>query len=297
MKKTALFLTGVFAFLVFLFAACVSPKKVGADKQQLEELDKKLSQNSIDLKKLDSLRQEKDNQNEIDSAANSRIKNFINRTGIEIDTIIGENSLIINGFVVNKSDWDQLRKILSRTRGAQARINQKISFLEDLLNRNMVVKLDQDVLFQPGSYHVAPAVVKDMTRIFDPAAREIDRFTQKYPDFPLSLVITFKGYADATVIDEGSGLYNNLKSRLRMSGKEPDSKELNKELSRARAEAVRNLFKEFAASRSDNGIYIKNVLYLYEGKGESLPDPKITDYKVNDPRRRVVLLFWSIFPD
>ncbi|MFZ9388900.1 MAG: hypothetical protein ACO25B_13595, partial [Chitinophagaceae bacterium] len=163
--------------------------------------------------------------------------------------------------------------------------------------RSMVVKLDQDVLFQPGSYHVAPAVVKDMTRIFDPAAREIDRFTQKYPDFPLSLVITFKGYADATVIDEGSVLYNNLKSRLRMSGKEPDSRELNKELSRARAEAVRNLFREFAASRSDNGIYIKNVLYLYEGKGESLPDPKITDYKVNDPRRRVVLLFWSIFPD
>ncbi|MFZ9388328.1 MAG: hypothetical protein ACO25B_10630, partial [Chitinophagaceae bacterium] len=152
MKKTALFLTGFFALLVFLFAACVSPKKVGADKKQLDELDKKLTQNSIDLKKLDSLRQEKDNQNEIDSAANSRIKNFIDRTGIEIDTIVGENSLIINGSVVNKSDWDQLRKILSRTRGAQARINQKISFLEDLLNRSMVVKLDQDVLFQPGSY-------------------------------------------------------------------------------------------------------------------------------------------------
>ena len=82
-----------------------------------------------------------------------------------------------------------------------------------------------------------------------------------------------------------------------MTNKEPDARELNKELSRARAEAVWVLFKQFAATKSQNGIYIKNVLYMFEGKGEGLPDPKIADYKVDDPRRRVVLLFWSLFPD
>ena len=106
-----------------------------------------------------------------------------------------------------------------------------------------------------------------------------------------------KGYADGTTINPGSSLYNNLKTRLKLSETEPDSRELNKELSRARAEEVTNLFKKYADTRSDNGIYRRTVFYIYEGKGEQFPDPKITDYTVNDARRRIVLLFWSIFPE
>lgn len=296
MRKTASLLAPLLVIITTLFS-CLPQKKINADKKQLQQLDSQLVKHNNDLKKLEELRKQKDEQNEIDSAASSRIKDFINKTETEIDTLRNENSIIINGTTVNKDDWDRLRLVLSKTRSAQQRIQQKILFLEDLMNRNMVVKLEQDVLFEPGSYRVSPAVVKDMTRIFDPAVAEIDRFTTKYPDFPLSLVITFKGYADATTIGEGSTLYRDLKERLSLSGKEPDSKELNKELSRARAEAVRNLFRQFAATKAENGIYVRNVLYLYEGKGESFPDPKITDYKVSDPRRRVVLLFWSIFPD
>lgn len=297
MRRTALLLLFTLAILSTGFFSCVPQRKVNADKQQLVKLDSQLVQHSTDLKKLDDKRLNKEEQNEIDSAANSRIKKFIDNTNAEIDTLHQQNSVHIGSTVVSREDWDRLRVVLSRTRGAEQRINQKISFLEDLINRNMVVKLEQDVLFEPGSYSVTPSVVKNMTKIFEPAALEIDRFTKKYPDFPLSLVITFKGYADGTTIGEGSSLYNNLRSRLTLSGREPDNKELNKELSRARAESVWNLFKQFAASRADNGIYIKNVLYLYEGKGESFPDPKISDYRMDDPRRRVVLLFWSIFPD
>lgn len=296
MRKTAIPLLAVLVIITGLFS-CLPQKKVNADKKQLQQLDSQLVKHNNDLKKLDELRKQKDQQNEIDSAANTRIQDFIDKTETEIDTLRNQNSIIINGTTVNKDDWDRLRMVLSKTRSAQQRIQQKILFLEDLMNRNMVVKLEQDVLFEPGSYRVSPAVVKDMTKIFDPAVAEIDRFTKKYPDFPLSLVITFKGYADATTIGEGSTLYRDLKERLSLSGKEPDSKELNKELSRARAEAVRNLFRQFAATKAENGIYVRNVLYLYEGKGESFPDPKITDYKLSDSRRRVVLLFWSIFPD
>ena len=291
---TALLLAGI--FLTGLYS-CVPQQKITSDKKELSKLDSQLVVHSSNLKQLDDVRQQKDEQNGIDSTANARIKQFIDKTGKEIDTLIGQNTILINGVTVSREDWDRLRKVLSFTRTAEQRINQKISFLQDLLNRNMVVKLDQDVLFEPGSYTVSPAVVKNMTKIFEPAVAEIDRFTTKYPDFPLSLVITFKGYADATTIGEGSSLYKSLKERLSMTNKDPDSKELNKELSRARAEAVRNLFKEFAATRAGNGIYVKNVLYMYEGKGENFPDPKIADYRTDDPRRRVVLLFWSIFPD
>ena len=81
-----------------------------------------------------------------------------------------------------------------------------------------------------------------------------------------------------------------------MSGRPPTAEDLNKELSSARAESVIKLLKTFSISKSADGTDIK-VLHLFEGKGDKLPDPKITDYKADDPRRRVVLLFWSLFPD
>ncbi len=286
--------TVVIGLLLF---ACTSQKKISSGKSELEKLNTELKQHSSNLKELDERRKAKETQNEIDDTTNARIKKYIDNTEKEIDTLIDQNNVLIAGAVVNKADWEQLSNSLVFSRKSSKTIGEKVAFLNDLINRNMVVKLDQDVLFEPGKYTVAPAVVTSIGKLFEPAAREIDLFTKKYPDFPLSLVITAKGYADGTGIAEGSGLYRDLRARLSLSGKEPDAKELNKELSRARAEAVKELFKKFAAERSDNGIYLRNVLYLHEGKGDALPDPKVKDYRVDDPRRRVVLLFWSIFPD
>lgn len=290
------YLLFVFVIALNLFS-CVPQKQVTSSKKELTTINSQLGDNSNTLKKLDAIRSNKETQNEIDDTANTRIKKFIDRTNTEIDTLIKNNSILVGETVVDKSDWERLKNTLSFSRTASKRINDKILFLNDLVNRNMVVKLDQDVLFEPGKYSVDPSQVETISKLFEPAAKEIDLFTKKYPDFPLSLVITSKGYADATGIGEGSALYRDLKERLSMSTKDPDSKELNKELSKARAEAVRNLFKKFADSRSDNQIFLSKVLHLYEGKGEALPDPKVTDYKINDPRRRIVLLFWSVFPD
>ncbi len=288
----------LFVFVIAVnFFSCVPQKEVTSSKKELTSINTQLGQNKNTLTNLDAQRSNKEIQNEIDDTANARIKKFIDKTRTEIDTLIKGNTILIGETVVNKEDWDRLRKTLSFSRNSSKTINDKILFLNDLINRNLVVKLDQDVLFEPGKYTVVPNVVTTIGQLFEPAAIEIDLFTKKYPDFPLSLVITAKGYADATSIAEGSSLYRDLKERLSLSVKDPDSKELNRELSRARAEAVKILFQKFAATRSDNGIFLRKVVYIYEGKGELLPDPKITDYKIDDPRRRVVLLFWSVFPE
>lgn len=285
------------AFIPFLLYSCVPQKKVSSVKQQLSLQDSLLLNYNKNLVSLDEKRQIKQDQNELADTVNTSISKFIGKTSKDIDTLVDQNTILINGNVVNKKDLERLSNALVFTRNAASKINQKILFLEDLIIRNMVVKLDQDVLFESGSYKASPAVIANIGKLFEPAAKEIDFFTSKYPDFTLSLVITMKGYADGTSINEGSSLYNNLKTRLKLSGMEPDSRELNKELSRARAEEVTNLFKKYADTRSDNGIYKRNVIYIFEGKGEQFPDPKIKDYTVNDARRRIVLLFWSIFPD
>ena len=284
-------------FLSVSYFSCVPQQKAVSHKQQLAVLDSQLSQHSKKLKDLDAKRQNKQEQNEIDDTASSRIQKYIGVTTAEIDKLIAQNSILIGNMVVEKDDWNKLKKALTLSQKTSKMINDKVNFINDLINRNMVVKLEQDVLFEPGKYTVAPAVADAIGKFFEPAAREIDQFTQKYPDFPLSLVITAKGYADGTSIVEGTPLYKALLEGIKLSGTTPDSKELNKELSRKRASSVIELFQKYTKDRSTMGGSVKNVMFLTEGKGDALPSIKITDYSLSDPRRRIVLLFWSVFPD
>lgn len=290
----------LFCLLLFvpLFFSCGPQKKaVTATKKELTVVDEQLTDRKKTLDDLEIQRKNKQEENEIDDTTSSRIEKFINSTRIQIDTMIGNNEVLIGETIVSKTDWEKLKQALTLSQDNLKFITTKVSFINDLLARNTVVKLDQDVLFGPGQYTVTEKVANSIGSFFEPAAKEIDLFVKKYPDFPLSMVITAKGYSDATAIATGSRLYNDLKERLRLTGTEPDQKELNKELSRARAEAVINLFKKFTTGRSSEGGNIRNIIYLYEGKGDAVPDKNISDYKNNDPRRRIVLLFWSVFPE
>lgn len=283
--------------VVALLYSCVSRQKIVSHKQQLANQDSILYQYSNKLKEQDAKRQDKQDQNEMTDTASARIKKYIGMAVAEVDKVMAQNSILIGDAEVDKNDWNRLKKALTFAEGTSKLLRDKINFINDLINRNMVVRLDQDVIFEPGRYVVSSSVAGAIGKFFEPAAKEIDLFTQKYPDFPLSLVITAKGYADGTSISESSQLYRDLVESLKLSGKTPDSKDLNKELSVKRAKSVIELFEKYTKGRSVTGGSVKNILYLFEGKGETMPDPKLLDYKIDDPRRRVVLLFWSIFPE
>jgi len=291
----SLFLLG--AAILTVTPSCTPYKKVSTTKKDLKKLNDSLDLQQKNLRELEALRKKKVADNQIDDTASFRIQTFINNTTNEIVKIINDNTLLIGDIEVNRKDWNKLQKALTFSRGSSKKIGDKVLLLNDLINRNMVVKIDQDVVFEPGKYTVSPTVASSLGKLFEPVAKEIDQFVLKYPDFPLSLVITAKGYADGTAIVEGTPLYSSLKDRLKLQTSNPDTKELNKELSRARAEAVITLFKQYTFDRSKSGGSVRNILYLYEGKGDSPPDPKIKSYNIDDPRRRVVFLFWSLFPD
>ena len=297
MQRALLSYLSVIFLVTLSFFSCVPKKGVTNAKKDLTGINNQLQQQTVTLKDLEAQRKKKEQQNEIDDTANARIKKFIEKTNKEIDTLINKNTIVIGETVVEKADWDRLKRTLSFSRKASKNINDRILLLSDLINRNMVVRIDQDVVFEPGKYDISPAVASAIGRLFEPASKEIDLFIKKYPNFPLSLVITAKGYSDATSIAEGSQLYKELKDRLKLQTDNPTAKELNKELSVARAQAVIDLFKSYTVNRGSDGGNVRNILYLHEGKGETLPDPKVKDYRVEDARRRVVLLFWSVFPE
>lgn len=283
--------------LTVYFSSCVPQKQVTTHQQQLAIIDSQLAEHSRKLKDLDVKRQKKQDENEMDDTASTYIRKFIGLTNAEIDKLLAQNSILVGNTSVNKDDWNRLKKALVLSQGTSRLIGDKVSLITDLINRNTVVRLDQDVIFAPGQYNLTPVVATSIGRMFEPVAKEIDYFITKYPNFPMSLVITAKGYADATTIGDGSFLYKKLKDRLKLSNPSPNNEELNKELSTARAESVIALLKTFTIGKGSDGTNVKNLLLLHEGKGERFPDSKITDYKTDDARRRIVLLFWSIFPD
>jgi flagellar motor protein MotB len=287
----------LFSFIVFIFFSCVPQKKVASVKKELTTVNTQLQQNESSLKTLDDQRKNKQDQNEIDDSASLLFQKFIDSTSSETKALISQNEVLIGETVVNKTDWERLNKNLFLSQQTSKKIDQKVMMLTDLINRNTVIRLDQDLLFEPGKYTVTSAVADAIGKFFEPAAKEIDLFVKKYPDFPLSLIFTAKGYADGTAISEGTPLYKDLMARLKLTSTPLDDKELNKELSRARAESVIALFKQFTVDRKGNGANVKNIAYLYEGKGDALPNSKITDYKADDARRRIVLLYWSVLPD
>jgi flagellar motor protein MotB len=286
----------IFIYCTPLFFLCIA-EKVASVKKDLATVNNELKGYQTSLKTLDEQRKNKQEQYDINDSASIVFQKFIDSTNSETKALISQNEILIGETIVNKADWERLNRNLFLSQQASQKINQKVMMLTDLINRNTVIKLDQDLLFEPGSYSVTPAVADAIGKFFEPAAKEIDLFVKKYPDFPLSLIFTAKGYADGTAITEGSILYKKLQDRLKLNTAQPDTKELNKELSRARAESVIALFKQFTINRKENGTNVKNIAYLYEGKGDALPNPTITDYKADDPRRRIVLLYWSVFPD
>jgi outer membrane protein OmpA-like peptidoglycan-associated protein len=287
-----------FILIITLFFSCVPQKKVTNHQQEIVTLDSLLIGYRNSLKELDTKRLKKQNDNEMDDTVSAGINKFIDKAYNEIDILVAQNSVLVGDVEVDKKDWNHLKKALSLSQSTSKLINDKVSLINDLINRNTVIKLDQDVFFGPGKYTVSPAVENSIGNFFEPAAKEIDAFIKKYPDFPLSLVITAKGYADATIISEGTSLYKELKEDLRLSGKEQlTNTDLNQALSTKRAKSVIQLFQTFEKRLANNGNNISHILFLHEGKGEALPNPKTTDYKVDDPKRRVVLLFWGVFPD
>ncbi|HMU44946.1 MAG TPA: hypothetical protein PKC72_01200 [Chitinophagaceae bacterium] len=289
-----IFLATIASLVLF---SCSTQQKAQSRRNSIVAIDSQLIQKKNLLSDLDKQREKKLATNEMLDTASKSIQRFINKTKEEIQDQVTKDSLLIGETEVAREDWNKLKKSLTESQKSLKNITNRVQFIKDLLERNRVVKLDQDVIFKSGEYEVSPDIAASIVKFFEPAAAGVDSFIQKYPDFSLSLVITAKGYADGTTINENSKLYKQLKEQLKLQTSAPTNKDLNQELSNLRAKKVIELFQDFTTARSGNRQSNQHILYLYEGKGEDFPNPTIADYKTNDPRRRVVLLFWSIFPE
>jgi hypothetical protein len=284
-----------FILLLFFIGSCVTQKKVVAKWEELRNKDAQLTAKEKTLDSLSTSITQKAQRNEIDDTTAARIQRFIGISKKEIDKIQAQNEILAGQTMIDKDDWLTIRQNLELANETLKSTTGKLELIADLLSRSLVIKIDQDIIFEPGQYKVSATLSQNISKIFEPAAAEIESFVKKYPDYDLSLIVNANGFADGTSIAEGSALYKDIKSKIK--NQNASGKELNKELSRLRAEEVIGLFKNYFSTRFNPGKNILNTLYTFEGKGDELPNPKIADYKVDDARRRVVLLYWSVFPE
>jgi flagellar motor protein MotB len=280
---------------ILLLISCVSQKKIIAEWERLRNKEALLAGREKSLTDLNTELTQKAMLNEIDDSSAAKIKRIIGISKAELDKLQAQNEILTGKTSVSKADWPEIRKSLELTDELLKSTADKLALINDLLSRPLVIRIDQDIIFEPGQYKVSASQALNMPRVFEPAANEIDAFIKKYPDFDLSLIVNANGFADATAIAEGSALYRDLKARVNSPA--ASGRELNKELSRLRAEEVIELFKKYYSSRPRPGKNVKNIIFSFEGKGDELPNPRASDYKTDDPRRRVVLLFWSVFPE
>lgn len=194
-------------------------------------------------------------------------------------------------------------------------VKAKIILIDSVVNRNaatreFIFKMIEDgmakstkklfnlaAFFGPGGYIIPQEKYPLARKYFAPIIDSLMMFSNNYASLFRTASIMVSGYADAANISKGTPLYKQLVTYLKNPN--PSREELNKALSALRAEEIARVLNILIKEKVSDFVTIDKVTFesLESGEGEKLPNPDISDYKKNDERRRVVLLYWSVLPD
>ena len=125
-----------------LFSCAPQKKAVTSVKNEIKAVVNQLNNQSKSLDELDVKRKNKQELNQIDDTAGLRIQQFIGNTRQEIIKLVDQNSVLIGETVVKKEDWEKLRDALALSQDKLKKITYEVTFINDLISRNTVVKLD-----------------------------------------------------------------------------------------------------------------------------------------------------------
>lgn len=150
--------------------------------------------------------------------------------------------------------------------------------------------------FGPGGYIIPEEKYELAYSYFSPIIDSLIKFSNKYETISRTSGIIVNGYADATRINPGSKLYKTLAEYLHKE--RPGKEELNRALSALRAEEISRVLLTVIKQKAPEFKSIVKITFetIEAGYGEKLPDPAIKDYKINDERRRIVIIYWNVMP-
>jgi hypothetical protein len=229
----------------------------------------------------------------------TRLQNYKHRMdsiGTEIKTLGGQ----LNSPVEFKKDFALIkRKILlidSVVNKSASTREYAFSMIMESINNSTPNLFSLAAFFGPGGYIIPEEKYELAYSYFSPIIDSLIKFSNKYEMITRTSGIIVNGYADASRINPGSKLYKTLAEYLHKA--KPRREELNAALSALRAEEISRVLLTVVKQKAPEfKSYVKITFETIEaGYGEKLPDPKINNYKVNDDRRRIVIVYWNVMP-
>jgi hypothetical protein len=286
----------------------LNKSNLGAEKKQLKAiLGNADVQQKVEVKKIDGIGNIKGNvlaSGRIDSATASgvdtRIANYLKK--IEDNTkeikLLESRIGTPEDYAANSASIKARVLVIDSVVNKSAAIRQiTFDMIEEGLQKSTKTLFSLAAFFGPGGYAI-PVEKSEKARIyFSPVIDSLIKFSNKYAEAPRTATILINGYADASQISKGSKLYNELGVYLK--NESPSKEQLNVGLSALRAEELSKLFTRTIKEKSGNIVAPLKITFanIEVGRGEQLPDPKIKNYKANDERRRIVIVYWSVLPN
>jgi Icc-related predicted phosphoesterase len=286
----------------------LNKSNLGAEKKQLKAiLGNADAQQKVEVKKIDGIGNVKGSvlaSGRIDSATASgvdnRIANYLKKIADNTKEIKLLESRIgtPEDYAVNSASIKARVLVIDSVVNKSAAIRQiTFDMLEEGIQKSTRTLFSLAAFFGPGGYAI-PVEKSEKARIyFSPVIDSLIKFSNKYAATPRTATILVNGYADASQIGKGSKLYNELATYLK--NENPTKEQLNIGLSALRAEELSKLFTKTIKEKSSNFVALPKITFenIEVGRGEQLPDATIKNYKANDERRRIVIVYWSVLPN
>lgn len=301
--KKSIHLSSIFLICIFL-VSCYSSKKVQMNQlvQSADAVQKAETRivNDTKQKVEDRLKSE-----DIDAEIADSIKAKIAKYSIDLDSF--KNAINFIDSKINTSRWSyvnnktQINESFGLIDRYKSRSNYRLRRFT-LINESLDVIVNQQHMFDlaaffgPGKYEI-PEDKKDVAeKSFSPLIDSLVKFYNKYADVDKKATLVILGYADGSGFSPESEIYKSIIEKLNDST--ATKEKMNQKLSEWRAINIGNLMEYSIENKIPTYKNIKYIdfLFIEKGKGEEYPSKKVTDYKTDDDRRRVVLLFWNILP-
>lgn len=300
MKKiTIVVLTGA-----FLLSSCVGNRKITAAKEKLQGIEAQMEKENGNINEINNQAEVKLGANKIDSNILSKIDNRLNKEKVKLDAAQSKTNQLKELLKDKKTARKNYRAVIVPLLDSLQKQSDKYAerlalylMIKDGLNVADFKQFDLAAFFGPGKYQIPEDKVDMAALSFSPLMDSLKLFSNKYSQYPRTATLVILGFADGMGIKEGGELYYTLLDELRKP--QAEKQELNQKLSELRA---KELINQMIALYLKKGKEFKEVEkldidYIFRGKGEDLPIKSITDYGVDDERRRIVLCYWVVLPD
>ncbi len=281
---------------------------LGEEKKQLKKiLGDANKQQKVEAKKLNGIGDVKTNmlgKGNIDSATAAGVDTRITKYLQKMEANTKEINTLEKKINTPEDYAKNSASIKTRVLIIDSIVNKSAPFreytfkmIEEGLQKSTKTLFSLGAFFGPGGHVIPSDKFEKAKKYFSPVIDSLIKFSNKYADLPRTATILVNGYADASNISLQSKLYNEITTYLKVTN--PPRAQLNICLSAMRAEELSSLFTKIIKEKYPEFKALPKIIFenVEIGRGEEYPDPKVKNYKTNDDRRRVVIVYWSVLPN